>query len=291
MVAKKTGPAARLLPVAFTGARGAYSQQALERYFGLHQAGLTCASQADAVRAVQDGRASHAVLAVENSITGPFAGIAEALFEGELVIAGEIVLPIRHCLMALPGTRLDDLTVVTSHPSALAQCRDWLASWSLATRPASDTAQAASDLAASGDRALGVLGSRELAALCGLEVLVEGLSDRADNRTRFFVFRARNGVAPRGARAAILVGPLAQPRALKTLRIRLESLDARRVRAPFLGSADGTRHLVEYDPCRASGEELAHAACGTVPFRFLGAWNPPARPFGAAGNGAGRSEL
>lgn len=268
------------LPVAFTGARGAYSQQAARRYFGDNRTALTCGSAAEAVRAAASGRASHAVVPVENTITGCFAGVAEALFEGDVDVVGEVVLAIRHCLLAFPGTRLEDVAVVTSHPSALAQCRDWLTSWGVATRPSDDTARAADDLARSGDGALGVLGSRELAATYGLEILAEGLSDRTDNRTRFLVLAARSPEPAKGERAAVLLGPTTAPRTLKTLRIQFESLGASRVRVPFLGSEDGTRYLLEFDHASGGAAEIVDQACGSLPHRYLGSWSPTARAAG-----------
>ena len=132
-----------ILPVAFSGAPGAYSEEAARRFFGPGIPTLTCRSGPESVRAVTEGRAAYAVVSVENSITGPFAGVAESLCEHPLALLGEVVLPIRHCLLAAPGTRLEDVSVVTSHPSALSQCRDWLAGWGVATRPMSDTAEAA----------------------------------------------------------------------------------------------------------------------------------------------------
>lgn len=274
MVPKPTPPASHL-PVAFTGARGAYSQRAAARFFGGARPGLTCPNAAEAVRALVAGRASHAVVPIENSITGAFPGVAQAFFEGEIAVVGEVELPIRHCLLAVPGTRLEDLAVVTSHPSALAQCRDLLQSWGVASRPSNDTGQAAQELARGGDRALGVLGSRELAETYGLEILSEGLSDRPDNRTRFFVLGPRGDARPSGLRGAVLIGPLGAPRTLKTLRIQLESRGASRVRVPFLGSEDGTRFLAEFDHRGRDVERVVAEACGSLPFRFLGCWDPP----------------
>ena len=273
---------AALLPVAFSGAPGAYSEQAARRFFGPRSATLTCGAGADALQAVAGGRARNAVLPVENTITGCFAGLTEELFQHDVAVVGEVLVPIRHCLLGAPGSQLDDIAVVTSHPSALAQCRDWLATWGVATRPAPDTAAAAAELSQSADAALGVLGSRVLAEIYGLEILAEGLSDRDDNRTRFYVFGAASGAggddAERGSaegsveRSALLVGPVQAPRALKTLRIRLEAYEARRVRVPFLGSEDGTRFLVEFDHRPGAGAELAASACDALEHRFLGSW-------------------
>ncbi len=269
----------RSLPVAFPGARGAYSQLAARRFFGERRSELTCSTPADALRAVAEGRASHAVFAVENSITGTHAGLAEAFFEGDVSVVGEVLLRVRHCVLGAPGTRLEDLSVVTGHPSSLTQCRDWLASWGLATRPSDDTTRAASDLAGSGDRALGVLGSKELAETYGLEALAEGIADHRDNRTRFFVLGEREAVSSEGTRFALQIGPVTAPRVLRTLRIQHESLGATRVRVPFLGAEDGRRFVVEFDHRAGSGRQVAEEACGNLLHRFLGAWTPGRRGF------------
>ena len=269
------------LPIAFSGAPGAYSEEAALRFFGTKTLTLTCASSRDALAAVSEGRARHAVVPVENTVTGFFDGLVEALSErSELGVVGEVELPIRHCLMAVPGTRLDDVAVVTSHQSALSQCRDWLTSVGVSTRPAADTGRAAEELASSLDSGLAVLGSRNLAARYGLSILAEGLSDRTDNRTRFYVIGTESEEAKAanheedGTRTAVLLGPVDEPRALKTLRIQLESLGAMRTRSPFLGSQDGARFLIEFDHAPGSGLQIAGVQADVATQRFLGSWRP-----------------
>lgn len=265
--------ATKLVTVAFPGARGAYSQRAARRFFGSRHVEMTCGNAADVVRSLDQGRASYAVLPVENSVAGPFADVAEAFFEGEVSVVGEVVLMIRHCLLASPGTRIEDLSVVTSHPSTLAQCRDWVARWGWATRPCSDTTDAARDLARGSEDALAVLGSWELAATHGLEILAEGIADEPDNRTRFLVLGAGDSEKS-GTRSALQVGPVSTPRTRKSLRIQLESLGASRVRVPFLGASDGRRFLVEFDHRGRPGRDVAREACGSLEHRFLGSWTP-----------------
>ena len=262
------------LPVSFSGAPGAYSEEAARRFFGSTCTTLTSNNLEDALDAVLAGRARAAVVAVENSITGPFGGLPDALRGRALVIACEVVLPLRHCLMGVPGSRLETISEVVSHPSALGQCRDWLARTGLATRVAHDTAAAAQDLVSKGDLGTAVLGSRVLANLYGLDVLAEGLADSAENVTRFLVLQ-RSAMADRPApdRSAVLVGPVEEPRALRTLRIHLESLSAKRVRSPFLGARDGRTFLVEFDHPGLLGEELVKRACGQLPFQMLGSWD------------------
>lgn len=270
----------RNLPVAFSGAPGAYSEEAALRYFGAQTPTLTCESAKDALEAVAAGRAQHAVVPVENSVTGFFDGLVEALSErSELGVVGEVELPIRHCLMSVPGVHLEEIAVVTSHQSALSQCRDWLTSVGVSTRPAANTGRAAEELASKRDPGLAVLGSRNLAARYGLSILAEGLTDRLDNRTRFYVIGkelaeavAKSGES--GTRTAVLLGPVSEPRALKTLRIQLESLGAMRTRSPFLGSQDGARFLVEFDHAPGNGLVIAGVRAEVPTQRFLGSWRP-----------------
>ena len=261
------------LPISFSGAPGAYSESAARRFFGAATTTLTTANLEQALDAVCDGRARAAIVAAENSITGPFGGLPDALAGRPLTIAGEVVMPLRHCLMGVPGSEVESITTVISHPSALGQCRDWLARTGLAAQAASDTAAAAQDLVASGERGTAVLGSRVLAELYGLEVLAEGIADAIDNVTRFLVLQTLTASASSDAqRSALLVGPVDEPRALRTLRIHLESLSAKRVRAPFMGTRDGRTFMVEFDHPGLQGEEIARRACGQLPFQMLGSW-------------------
>jgi len=265
------------MPIAVPGARGAHTVRASHRYFGQGRATLGCATATEAVEAVQAGRASHAVIPVENSITGIFDGVADAFFSSDVAVVGEVIMPVRHALMAMPGVRLEDISVVSAHMASLSQCRDWLAGWGFATRPSTDTAGTAAELSSSGDEGLAVLGSRDLAAAHGLEVLAEGLSDRPDNQTRFLVVSRVGELEPTGSRVALQVGPVSEPRAMKTLRMQLESLGASHVRVPLLGTEDGRRYLVEFDYEQGAGFEAAVQACGEIPHRLLGSWAPGGR--------------
>lgn len=260
------------LPVSFSGAPGAYSEAAAKRFFGAGATTLTTANLAEALDAVENGRARAAIVAVENSVTGPFGGLPDALAGRDLVIGGEVVMPLRHCLMAVPGATLEGITTVVSHPSALGQCRDWVARGGLATQSARDTAAAAQELVAKGEQGTAVLGSRTLAELYGLEILAEGISDAIDNVTRFLVLQPAAIPLADAERSAVLIGPVEEPRALRTLRISLESLSAKRVRAPFLGARDGRTFLIEFDHPTAQGEDIARRACGNLPFRMVGSW-------------------
>src|SRR4051812_5742387 len=105
---------------AFQGEPGAYSEAAALKY---EPSAETLPSQSfeHVFAAVADGRATHGILPMENSIGGSIHRNYDLLLEHELPIVGEVELRVDHCLLALPGTPLDRIKVVYSHPQALAQ--------------------------------------------------------------------------------------------------------------------------------------------------------------------------
>jgi prephenate dehydratase len=107
--------------------------------------------------------------------------------EHDLRVYAEVILHVRHMLLALPGTALGDLERVRSHPQALAQCQRYLNRHGLKGEPTFDTAGAACDLAASPEPGLAAIASELAAELYGLEILDRDIEDFTFNYTRFFV--------------------------------------------------------------------------------------------------------
>lgn len=175
--------------VAFQGAPGANSHIAAGQAFpdGL---ALPCFDFADAIEAVQAGRADCAIIPIENSLHGRVADMHFLLPESGLVITGEHFLPIRHALLGLGPLEL--VREVASHPQALGQCRHWLRAHGFQPVPYPDTAGAAALVAEGGEPGLAALAPEGAAALYGLEVLARDIADAEHNTTRFVVL-ARGG--------------------------------------------------------------------------------------------------
>ena len=185
--------------VAIQGELGSFSDDAVSRYW--HGAG-TSLPQVDCARvvaAVERGRATHGMLAMENSIAGRVSEAHEALARAPgIVVVGEVRLPIVQCLMAPPGAALDTVRRVFSHPIALRQCSEFLrARPHLEPCDAYDTAGAARDVAARGSVQEAAIASRAAAARYGLEVLADDVGDAAENQTRFWVVARREASSPR----------------------------------------------------------------------------------------------
>ncbi|MHB0885070.1 MAG: prephenate dehydratase [Bacillota bacterium] len=207
------GRPASARPVAYQGEPGANSEDAVAICFG-ETAMLPCRTLSDAFAAVQSGRARAAVVPVENSTAGSIVETYDLLRSSGLVVAGELLLPVDHCLVALPGQTLADIAQVHSHPQALAQCDTFLREHRLEPVAATDTAGSARMLKERGLRGAAAIASRRAAVLYGLDVLAEKIQAARNNITRFFVIARKP--APRGPRnkTAIVIATPNRPGAL-----------------------------------------------------------------------------
>ena len=174
--------------VAFQGVKGAYSEDAVYSYFG--EAVETVPSQefSDLFDAVDRGKATHGVLPVENSIEGSVTLANDLLLESDLTVIGEILLPIRHCLIGQPEAELKDIRKVYSHPQALGQSRNFLnehPQWEKI--PSFDTAGSVLMIKQRGLLEEAAVASRRAAEHYGMKVLREGIQNSNKNCTRFFV--------------------------------------------------------------------------------------------------------
>jgi prephenate dehydratase len=175
--------------IAFQGEAGANGDEACRTFFPEFEPSPR-ASFEDAIEAVRSGQCALALIAVENSIAGRVADVHHLLPHSGLKIVGEIFKPIRFQLMANPGTRLEDVRVVSSMPIALGQCRKVLRRLEVALEPAADTAGAAKALAAHPDPHRAAVAPALAAGLYGLDILLRDIEDEAHNTTRFLVMSA-----------------------------------------------------------------------------------------------------
>ncbi len=184
--------------VAFQGEHGAYSEEAARLHFGDAAKTLPCASFEHLFDAVEQGRAECGVVPVENSTAGSINKSYDLLLDHDLKVHGEIVLRVRHNLLALPG-QAGSIREVRSHPQALAQCERYLNRHGYQGVPWYDTAGSAKDLAQNPAPGVAAIASRLAAATYGLEIVDENIEDMHSNYTRFFV--VAKGEAPRSERA------------------------------------------------------------------------------------------
>jgi prephenate dehydratase len=196
-------------PVVYSGEPGAFAEDAVLEAFGdLERSGVR--GFRAAFEAVAGDAASVAVVPIENLLGGSVREVYDLLLEHELGVVGEVVVPVRLCLAALAGQRLEDIRRVYSHIQALGQAERFLATrdWELLTTY--NTAGAGRRIVDEGESGAAAVLSPRAAGTLGLGVLADDIADVADNRTRFLAV-ARPGAAtpawqarPGGGRKTLL---------------------------------------------------------------------------------------
>lgn len=170
--------------VAFQGERGAYGEMATLQYFPDVKL-LPLKSFQDVFDAAENGKVEYIVVPLENSIEGSINEIYDLLLQTKMNVVGEIYQRVRHCLIANRDAKM--IRYVYSHPQALAQCRAYLQNKGLKPMPTYDTAGAAKMIKENKMADSTAIASKRAAELYDMEILDEGIEDRKNNYTRFFV--------------------------------------------------------------------------------------------------------
>jgi prephenate dehydratase len=174
--------------IAFQGERGAFSEEAALKLLGADIALVPCGTFDATFAAIEDGVADYVLAPMENSLAGSVHRSFDLLVESGLHIVGEVIIPIAHNLIAMPGATFEGLTSVASHPVALAQCeRFFTAHPALKRIAAEDTAGSVRDIMHAGDKQRAAIASKRAAEIYGAPILREHLEDDRENYTRFFL--------------------------------------------------------------------------------------------------------
>ena len=193
------------MKIAIQGYEGSFHQIVAEQYFGQEIEIIPCATFREVARKTKSGEATYGIMAVENSIAGTIIANYGILQEAGVQVAGEVYLRIVQNLMALPGTGLDDITEVESHPMALQQCHNFLDThpgWRLVE--SEDTALSARNVAARGARNVAAIASESAAKLYGLEIIAPDINTIKNNYTRFVVIKVQDLlIDPRADKASL----------------------------------------------------------------------------------------
>ncbi len=189
------------MKVAYLGPPGTHSEEALRASAPADVDELPHPTLYDAVMAVQEGGADRAVVPIENALEGGVAVTLDTLVleAVDVRIAGEVVHPIHHCLIAAAPRGLAGVARVVSHPQATAQCAHFLRAHLPGVEHVSapSTADAVMSLR-DADGATVALGSRLAAEIYGCEVIATNVEDHPDNVTRFVWLAPAKQVAEPG---------------------------------------------------------------------------------------------
>ena len=173
--------------VVFQGAEGAYSQAAMVQYFGNAIDSFHVETFRDAMSAIEEGSADFAVLPIENSTAGIVSDIYDLMVEFENYIVGEQIIKIEHCLLGVPGTDIDQIKTVYSHPQSLMQSARFLGEYDFKQISMQNNAFAAKKVAEDKDPTQAAIAGAYAAEIYGLSVLKQGVNQSDTNSTRFII--------------------------------------------------------------------------------------------------------
>jgi chorismate mutase/prephenate dehydratase len=224
------------LAVAYLGPQGTFSQEAAILHFGGSIETRSCATIDEVFKQVETGVTGYGVVPVENSTEGAIGRTLDLLLTTPAKVCGEIMLPVRQCLMSRAKNRAG-ITKVYSHTQSLAQCQHWLARHLPGAERIAVVSNAEAARLAARDAKSAAIASRTAAELYKLKVLARDIQDESRNTTRFLVLSCEDSapsgrdktsliVSTRNAPGAIheLLSPLAKNGVSMT---RLESRPAR----------------------------------------------------------------
>ena len=182
--------------VAYSGTEGAFAHIATGKLFPSAEK-IGFPDFESAYRAVENGECDAAVLPVENSTNGEVGQVMDLMFSGGLFVNRMLDLPVTQDLLVKPGTAVEEIRTVISHPQALGQCAARIREMGWRTEEYPNTALAAKFVASTNDRTVAAIASAEAAEQFGLAVLERNLNASRSNTTRFAVFtRAENTQTP-----------------------------------------------------------------------------------------------
>lgn len=212
MVGMKIPPSSR---IAFQGERGAFSEEAAVKLLG-EDIQLVPRPTFEALYAsIQDGVADYILAPIENSLAGSVHRSYDLLVSSGLHIQAEVVIPIVHNLIGVPGATFERITQVSSHPVALAQCERFFASYPAIKRVATDdTAGSVREVMGAGDATKAGIASKRAAKVYGGAILREHLEDHPENYTRFLLLAISAEVAENADKLSLVLNLAHKPGSL-----------------------------------------------------------------------------
>lgn len=188
----KIDPTAR---VAFQGEPAAFSQIAAYKLLGEGVQTVACPTFESLFASIAESRADLILAPLENTLAGPVLRCYDLLYQSALTMIGEVVLRISHCVIGCPGSSLEGIRRVQSHPVALAQCERFFAAHPYISKSvAEDTAGSVRQIMDRLDPSVAAIASEYAARQYGAQVLVSAVEDDPNNFTRFALLQPSHSV-------------------------------------------------------------------------------------------------
>jgi chorismate mutase / prephenate dehydratase len=265
--------------VACQGVEGAYGQQACDKLFSLPDI-MYCRRFEGVFQAIQSGLCQYGVLPIENSSYGSVNEVYDLMRKYRFSIVRGLRLKIDHRLLARPGAKLSDIREIISHEQAIGQCGAFLKSLQgVKVTVFGNTAEAAQSVSASGRNDLAAISSPACAALYGLSVIADQISDSDSNYTRFICIAKDLQIYPGANRMSLMLNVRHTPGALyamiakfAALGLNLTKIESR----PIAGTDFEFMFYFDLDASVYAPEALqllCELDAGPEPFTYLGSYS------------------
>ena len=264
--------------VACQGVEGANSQVACDRL--LPRGNIVYVKSFEAVvAAVESGLCKFGVLPIENSSNGSVRAVYQLLQEHDLSVVRSARLCIRHELLTLPGTKLEDITEIYSHKQAIGQCSKFLGGLKdVKVIPCGNTAAAAKLVAESGNSHAAAISSHPCATLYGLECVNGSIQDSDNNYTRFICVTKDPVIYAGANKISLIIALDNKPGALYEVLSKLAALDIDMTKLESCPVAGSDFEFVFFLELEASVKDPSVRACleelerSCAQFHFLGGY-------------------
>jgi len=178
--------------IAIQGYRGCFHEQASREFYSSRGEDVDILERPtfeSLFKAMDEGKATAAAMAIENTISGGLIPNFELLRSNPYKIKGEVYIRIVQNLMALPGQRIEDIKEVRTHYMAINQTRQFFEKncpW-ITMVESEDTAKSAIEIAENGLKGVGAVASELAAEQNGLTILAPSIETYKQNFTRFLI--------------------------------------------------------------------------------------------------------
>jgi prephenate dehydratase len=254
-----------MVKVAFQGERGAFSEDAAAKLFNKPIDFSPCIRLKEVFELVSQDRVEFGVVPLENSQAGSINETYDLLLAYPLTIFAEVILRVSHCLMALPGQKLADITTIYSHPQALAQCAEFLSKLNVEIMPSYDTAGSAKMIKEKKLSDCAAIASKRAADIYGLEILAPEIETSPNNYTKFVAISKQRPEPARRNKTSVVFAAEHRPGSLyrvlgifATRNINLTKLESRPSRSKpweYVFYADFEGHIDD-ELCQEAMREL-----------------------------------
>jgi chorismate mutase/prephenate dehydratase len=175
------------MKVTYQGETGAYSEMAVNKFFGNKADPVPCKDFKDVFESVKTGVAPNGVVPIENSLEGSVSQNYDHFLFYDLKVCGEVAVKLAHVLITNPQTKFEDITTIYSHPQALGQCRNYLEKHKWEITPTYDTAGSVKIVKEKQLFNVAAIASEKAADLYSMKIVAHDIADNPSNYTRFLV--------------------------------------------------------------------------------------------------------